>query len=67
VSALSGLSHLRELGLAGTPIRDVSALGSLTQLERLNLSNTAIPREQVEVLNSKLPECQIEYSPRPIA
>ena len=63
VSALAGLTELRELHLFNNNLTDVSALAGLKRLERLNLEgNPNLTKAEIEKLQKALPNCSIKHN-----
>lgn len=61
ISSLSGLTNLTYLNISGNRITDISALSTLTNLTELNLEfNSSLKDEQIEKLQSQLPNCNIQ-------
>lgn len=63
VAHLTALESLVNLDLEGTDVTDAAApsLKSLSNLKRLNLKYTALSEEVVNEIQSRLPDCRIEY------
>lgn len=59
ISALSRCTSLKKLDLSDNPISDASALYGLSSLRELYLSGTLLTPDQVEELESKLPNCVV--------
>jgi len=59
ISVLSGLSNLRALILSNNSIDDVSALKVLPGLRRLYLEGNPLTRQQINDLQTALPNCEI--------
>lgn len=60
LSPLADLKNLETLWLEGTPVSDLTPLTGLENLERLHLEGTPVSKEQVEMLQKALPNCDIE-------
>lgn len=58
---ISGLKNLEVLDLQGTRCQDFAPLAGLTKLETLVLWRTAATREQIDVLQKALPNCEIQH------
>jgi hypothetical protein len=58
---LTGLPHLRELGLRNCPVGDgfLGIAASLKQLAVLNIFGTSISEGAVSALKTLLPDCEI--------
>ena len=59
ISSLAKLNTLELLSLSNTQVADLSPLAELNSLWYLNLEDTKVSREDVEWLESKLPNCGI--------
>lgn len=62
VSDLQDIEDVRELSLKDADVQDVTYLAAYTALERLDLTGTHIPLEQIMVLKQALPDCTILFT-----
>ena len=59
LSPLAGLNNLEGLNLNGTQVGDLSPLAGLNNLTSLRLDSTQVSKEQIEMLQKALPNCEI--------
>lgn len=62
VSDLQDVEVLRELSLKDADVQDVTYLAAYTALERLDLTGTDVPLEQIMALKQALPKCTILFT-----
>ena len=65
LTPLAELTSLERLSLNNTHVSDLTPLAELTSLQELSLRNTPVSEEQVKKLRQALPNCSIDWSPRP--
>ena len=56
------IEELKELSLKDSDVRDVTYLAAYTALERLDLTGTNVPLEQIMTLKQALPKCTILFT-----
>lgn len=61
ISPLWNLTRLEYLNLAGNGIESVRALMGMTRLRHLDLTGNPLSQEQIDELQSALPDCQIYF------
>lgn len=61
LSALMNCSELVELDCYNSKVKSIEPLFELKKLNYLDITDTPVPREQVDILKEKLPDCTIEY------
>ena len=61
VGSLASFKELRFLYLYNVPIGDITPLVGLKKLKYLDLRGTQVTRDQIEVLEKALPDCEINH------
>ena len=61
IDALAGMKNLRELDLTGNLISELGALAGMTVMEELILSGNPLDEDDIDVLRSQLPQCNIHF------
>jgi Leucine-rich repeat (LRR) protein len=61
IAPLAHLTNLEFLGLGETQVRDISPLMKLRKLKWLDLRNTPATKQDCELLQAALPQCNVEF------
>lgn len=66
LSPLESCKNLRMLNISFSTVTDISPVYGLDRLELFHAARTDVPREQIEELAQRVPDCRITYEGRDI-
>jgi Leucine-rich repeat (LRR) protein len=56
--------NMKNLAIWNTPIKNIAVLSKLINLKQLDLIKTEITKDQIEILQERLPNCKINFTPK---